>query len=119
MEPDPATAVAAPPHVLIKPLGVATTIPEGKVSTIATPVSVTAFAAGFAIVRVNVEFVFNGISEGLKILVTEGGATATTTMLADAGPPESPSVEVMFPVVLFLVPTVVPMMFIEKVQEVF
>ena len=32
MLPEPATAVAVPPHVFVKPLGVATTIPAGKLS---------------------------------------------------------------------------------------
>ena len=37
--PDPATAVAVPPQVLVKPLGVATTKPVGSVSVNATPVA--------------------------------------------------------------------------------
>jgi hypothetical protein len=37
-EPDPAVAVAVPPHVLERPLGVATTNPAGSVSVKVTPV---------------------------------------------------------------------------------
>src|SRR5215471_8995394 len=38
MLPDPAVAVAVPPQVLLKPLGVATARPDGKLSVNATPV---------------------------------------------------------------------------------
>src|SRR6266567_888458 len=51
--PEPATAVAAPPQVLVSPLGVATTRPAGSVSVNATPVSATALAAGFVSVNVS------------------------------------------------------------------
>ena len=37
--PDPATAVAVPPHVLFNALGVATTRPAGRLSVKAIPVS--------------------------------------------------------------------------------
>jgi hypothetical protein len=39
MEPEPATAVAVPPQVLFKALGVATTNPAGRLSVKARPVS--------------------------------------------------------------------------------
>jgi hypothetical protein len=38
--PDPATAVAVPPHVFVKPFGVDTTSPAGSVSPKPIPVSV-------------------------------------------------------------------------------
>jgi hypothetical protein len=41
MLPDPATAVAVPPQVLFKALGVATTTPAGRLSVNAIPFSVT------------------------------------------------------------------------------
>src|SRR5258708_20195776 len=44
--PEPATAVAVPPQVLLNPLGVATTRPAGRLSVKATPVSAT-LAFGF------------------------------------------------------------------------
>ena len=40
MLPEPATAVAVPPHVLFKALGVATTRPAGRLSVNAIPFSV-------------------------------------------------------------------------------
>jgi hypothetical protein len=116
MLPDPATAVPVPPHVLVSPFGVATTIPAGSVSVKATPVSATALAAGFVIVKVSDVVPFNGIFGEPKALAIEGGET--TLMLADAVPPVPPSTEVTFPVVLFLVPAVVPVTFTANVHEV-
>src|SRR5712672_60648 len=52
-DPEPATAVAVPPQVLVSPFGVATTRPAGSVSAKATPVSATTLAAGFVIVNVS------------------------------------------------------------------
>jgi hypothetical protein len=114
--PAPATAVAVPPHVLVRPLGVATTIPAGSVSVNATPVSATALAAGFVIVKVSDVVPFSGITAAPKAFAIEGGAT--TLMLADAVPPVPPSVDVTFPVVLFLVPALVPVTFTANVHEV-
>jgi len=59
---------------------------------------------------------FKGMDGTAKALAMAGGAT--TPMLADAVPPLPPSVEVTFPVVLFLVPAAVPVTFTEKVQVV-
>jgi hypothetical protein len=42
MLPDPATAVAVPPQVLFKALGVATTKPAGRLSVKAIPLRATA-----------------------------------------------------------------------------
>ena len=116
MLPEPAVAVAVPPQVLVKPFGVATTSPAGNVSVKATPVSATALAAGFVMVKVSVETPFTAIAVGLKALAIEGGAT--TLMDAEAVPPVPPSTEVTCPVVLFLVPAAVPVTLTEKVQDV-
>src|SRR5260370_19921646 len=43
--PEPATAVAVPPQQLVRPFGVATTRPAGKLSVYAPPVSATAMSA--------------------------------------------------------------------------
>src|SRR5260370_3422 len=114
--PDPATAVAAPPQVLVRPFGVATTKPAGRVSVNATPVSATALAPGLVMVKVSDVVPFSGIAAAPKALAIEGGAT--TLMLADAVPPTPPSFELMLPVVLFCVPAAVPVTFTEKVHEV-
>src|SRR5882724_6008341 len=114
--PEPATAVAAPPQVLVKPLGVATTNPAGSVSVNATPVSATAFAPGLVMVKVSEVVPFSGRFAAPKALAIDGGAT--TLMLADAVPPVPPSVDVTFPVVLFCVPAAVPVTFTANVQEV-
>src|SRR6266700_2434964 len=114
--PEPATAVAAPPQVLVSPLGVATTRPAGSVSVNATPVSATALPAGLVMVKVSEVVPFSGRFAAPKALAIDGGAT--TLMLADAVPPVPPSVDVTFPVVLFCVPAAVPVTFTANVQEV-
>jgi hypothetical protein len=116
MVPEPATAVAVPPHVFVSPLGVATTIPAGSVSVKATPVSATALAAGFVTVKVREVVPFKGIAATPKALAIEGGAT--TLIEAEAVPPVPPSVDVTLPVVLFCVPATAPVTFTEKVHEV-
>ena len=86
---DPDVAVMVPPpHEPVSPFGVATVSPAGSVSTNATPVSATALATGFVIVKLSAEFVFGGTFAGVKALEIEGGAT--TFMLADAVPPVPP-----------------------------
>src|ERR1700722_290881 len=112
---EPATAVAVPPQVLVSPLGVATTNPAGNVSENATPVSATALAAGFVIVKVSEVVALRATAVGLNTLAIDGGAT--TARLAEAVPPVPPSVEVTFPVVLFCAPAAVPVTFTEKVHE--
>jgi hypothetical protein len=112
--PEPAVAVTAPPQVLLSAFGVETISPAGNVSVKATPVSATEFAAGFVIVRVNTEFVFAEIDAGANAFAITGGATAPR--LAEAVPPVPPSTEVTFPVVLFLVPAVVLVVFTAKVH---
>lgn len=75
--PDPAVAVGVPPHVLLKPFGVAMTNPLGRLSVNATPCSATVLAAGLVIVKVSVEVPFTGIPLGLNALAIDGGATTT------------------------------------------
>src|SRR5579864_3979677 len=112
---DPAIAVAVPPQVLLNPFGVETTNPVGSVSVNATPASATVLAAGLVMVKVSVVVPFNGIDAAPKALAIEGGATtARTAVLLVA--PVPPSVEVIAPVVLLLLPAVVPVTSTEKVQ---
>src|SRR5216684_7167819 len=90
MLPEAATAVAVPPQVLVRPLGVATTRPAGRVSVNATPVSATALAAGLVMVKVSEVVPFRGTATAPKALAIDGGATTLT--LAEAVPPVPPSV---------------------------
>src|SRR6266700_2141129 len=114
-DPEPATAVAVPPHVLDSPFGVATTKPAGRVSVKATPVNAT-LAFGFVMVKVREVEPFSGIVAAPNALVIVGGAT--TVMFADAVLPVPPFVEVTLPVVLFFRPAVVPVTFAVSVHEV-
>src|SRR5258708_724252 len=114
--PDPATAVAVPPQVLVSPLGVATTNPAGRLSVNATPVSAMVLAAGLVMVKVSEVVPLSGRLAAPNALAIDGGAT--TLMLAEAVPPVPPSVEVTFPVVLFCVPAAVPVTFTAKVHNV-
>ena len=97
--PAPATAAAVPPQVLVNPLGVATTIPAGKISVNVVPDSATALAAGLVMVNVNDVVPFSDTPVAPNAFAIAGGAS--TLMLADAVPPVPPSVEVTLPVVLF------------------
>jgi hypothetical protein len=97
MLPDPATAVAVPPHVLFNALGVATTNPAGRLSVKAIPVRAR-LVLGFWMVNVSEVVPFNGMLAAPKALVIEGGVA--TVKLAEAVLPVPPLVEVTFPVVL-------------------
>ena len=105
MLPDPATAVAVPPHVLFRPDGVATTRPAGKLSVKAIPFSVTA-VLGFWIVKVSDVVPFNGMVAAPNALAIDGGEA--TVKLAEAVFPVPPLVEVTFPVVLVYCPEAAP-----------
>src|SRR4029077_15469866 len=59
-EEDPATAVAVPLHVLVRPFGVATTNPAGRLSVKATPLIVR-FAFVLLSVKVRLVVPFRGI----------------------------------------------------------
>ena len=70
MLPDPATAVAVPPQVLFKPLGVATTNPAGRLSVKAMPVSAR-LVLGFWMVNVSEVVPFSGMLAAPKALVID------------------------------------------------
>src|SRR5258708_245764 len=114
-EPEPATAVAVPPQVLLRLLGVATTSPAGRLSVKAIPLSATV-VFGLLMVKVSDVVPFSAIVDGLNTLAIEGGASTFT--LADAVPPTPPSFEFTLPVVLFWRPAAVPVTLTAKVQEV-
>src|SRR5258708_28746522 len=74
--PDPATAVAVPPHpVLTSPLGVATTRPAGRLSVNAMPVSAMVVAAGLVMVKVKLVEPFNGTVAAPNTFVLVGVVT--------------------------------------------
>src|SRR5579859_1884392 len=105
MLPDPATAVAVPPQVLFKALGVATTRPAGKLSVNAMPLSATP-VFGLLIANVRLVVPFSGMLAAPKALVIDGGEA--TVKLAEAVLPVPPLVEVTFPVVLVYCPETAP-----------
>jgi hypothetical protein len=74
IEPEPAVAVTVPPHAPVKPFGVATTSPAGKVSVKATPVNVTVFAAGLVMEKVSEVEPLIGMVEAPNALLMVGGA---------------------------------------------
>ena len=95
--PEPATAVAVPPQVLFKALGVATTNPAGRLSVKAIPVSAR-LVLGFWMVNVSDVVPFSGMLAAPKAFVIVGGVA--TVRLAEAVLPVPPLVEVTLPVVL-------------------
>jgi hypothetical protein len=107
--------VSVPPQTVADAF--ATVSPAGNVSVKATPVSATAFAAGFVIVNVSEVVAFKAMLLGLKALAIDGGAT--TLIEAEAVPPVPPSVEVTALVVLFCVPAAIPVTLMENVQLAF
>jgi hypothetical protein len=103
--PDPATAVAVPPQLLVK-FGVdAITRPAGKLSVKAIPFNVT-FVFGFWMLNVSEVVPFRGMLAAPKVLVIDGGEA--TVKLAEAVFPVPPFVEVTFPVVLVYCPEAAP-----------
>src|SRR5258708_7166556 len=96
-EPEPATAVAVPPQVLLRLLGVATTSPAGRLSVKAIPLSATVV---FGLLMVNVSDVapFNGICAAPNALLMVGGEA--TVRFDVAVLPVPPLVELTLPVVL-------------------
>lgn len=95
--PNPATAVAVPPHVLLIPLGVATTRPGGRLSVNAKPVSAR-LVFGFVMLKVSDVVPFSGIVAAPKALEMEGGVATVRFVVAVL--PVPPFVEVTLPVVL-------------------
>ena len=89
--------------------------PAGSESVNATPVSATV-VLGLVIVKVSDDVALTRIDEGVKRLVISGGDTTPTSSVALAVLPVPPLVEVTAEVLLVLVPAVVPVAVIEKVQ---
>ncbi len=96
-EPDPATAVAVPPQVLVSALGVATTSPGGRVSVKAIPFRVIP-VFGFWMVKVREAEPFSGTEAAPNALVMVGGVA--TIRFAVAVLPVPPLVELTAPLVL-------------------
>ncbi len=112
--PDPCVAVIVPPpQVPIRPFGVDTTTPPGKVSVKPTPVSGTEFV--FVIVKAKVELPPTVMVLGLNAFIIIGGPT--TVSVAAAGSPFPPLVDVTAEVVLFFTPTVDPVTLNDKVHD--
>src|SRR6266849_3689435 len=97
--------VNVPPHTVVVPL--ATVRPVGSVSLNATPASATVLAAGLVMVNVRDVVALRAIDAGLNTLAIEGGATTASAAVLLAVP-VPPSVELIAPVVLDLLPAVVP-----------
>ena len=95
--PDPAVAVAVPPHVLVKPGVVATTSPAGRLSTKARPLSAV-LTFGFWIEKTSVVEPFNGMVAAPNAFAMVGAET--TFRLAEEVFPLPPLVDVTLPVVL-------------------
>jgi len=66
--------MAVPPHVLLSPLGFATTSPAGRLSVNAMPVSVT-LVSGLLIVKVRLIEPFSRMLDAPNALASVGGAT--------------------------------------------
>src|SRR5581483_3792474 len=108
-EPEPAVAVAVPPHVFVKPFGFATTRPAGRLSVNDNPVSAT-LVFGLVMLMVSDVVPFSGILVAPNTLVTVAGeATISVAVLLVA--PVPPLVELTAPVVLVTVPDCVPVTF--------
>lgn len=72
MLPEPAAAVGVVLHVLVRPLGVATTNPAGRLSVKAIPLSVW-FTLLLEMVKVRLVVPFNGMVVAPNCLVMLGG----------------------------------------------
>ena len=96
--PEPATAVIVPPpQEPVRPFGVETTRPAGRVSVNATPVSeIVVF--GLLMVKLSEVLPFTGMEAAPNDLVIVGGVA--TLRFAVAVLPVPPFVEVTLPVVL-------------------
>src|SRR5205085_2483527 len=106
---EPAVAVAVPPQVLVRPLGVATTKPAGRLSVNDSPVSDT-LVFGLVMVMVSDVVPLSGILVAPKVLVTVAGVdTLSLAVLLVA--PFPPLVELTSPVVFLTVPDCIPVTF--------
>ena len=115
---DEADVVMVPvPQDPVRPLGLGTARPAGRVSVKATPVSATV-ALGLVMVKLSVVVAFNGILAAPNAFAMEGGAM--TVMLAVLLVAPGPlSVEETGPVVLFSTPAATPVTLSEIEQEPF
>jgi hypothetical protein len=116
LEPAP-LVMAPPPQDPVRPLGVETTRPDGRLSVKATPVNEIELTAGLVTVKVSDVVPFSGIDAAPNDLVMLGGAR--TLRLAVAVLPVPPLVEVTALVVFVKSPEAVPVTLTEKVQELF
>lgn len=114
---DPATTLAVPPQVLVRLLGVETTIPAGRLSVKARPVNGMVLAPGLVIVNVNEVEPFNGMPAAPNALVITGGVA--TARFAVAALPIPPSRENTGDVMLVQFPDIVPCTITTIVQLLF
>src|SRR5260221_544325 len=112
--PDPAVAVTVPPHTPLNPFGVATNNPAGNVSLKATPDSEDVL--GFVMVKVRLVEPFKAIEDAPNALLMVGTDEPTVMLAVLLVAPVPLSVELIAPVVLFLVPVVVPVTFTTTMQ---
>jgi len=111
----PPAAVAVPPHVLVTPLGVASSNPAGRLSVNVSPVSGNP-ALGFWIVKVKLVTPPRGLVAAPNALLIVGGLA--TVRLAVAVLPVPPLVELTAPVVFVNRPEAVPVTFTTTVHVV-
>jgi hypothetical protein len=102
-----AVAVTVPLQVFVTPGVEATWSPFVSVSEKAMPFSAEVFAAGLVIVKVSVVVLLTGTFPAPKAFEIVGGAT-TVSVAVLLVVPVPPSVEVIGPVVLLLVPGLLP-----------
>ena len=104
--------IVPPPQEPVRPFGVETIRPAGKVSLKPTPVR--PIALGLLIVKLRLVEPFKGMLAAPNAFVMLGGPT--TVMLAFEVLPVPPLVELTW-TLLFLTPAVVPVTFTETVQD--
>jgi hypothetical protein len=114
MVPDPAVAVAVPPQVEVKPLGLATVRPEGSESVKATPVNPTK-PFGLATEKLTALVPPGRIFAGVNALVIMGGDT--TRSVAEAVFPVPTILAATLPETLFCTPADVPLTVMLMVQD--
>lgn len=112
---EPAAAVMTPPpQEPVRPLGVETSRPPGRVSVKPTPVRLTV-VFGLEIEKLRVVEAPKRMGVVPKVLVMEGGATTVSVAVLEVVP-VPPSVDDTAPVVLFSTAAVDPVTFTEMVQ---
>src|SRR5215831_11114822 len=117
----PATAVNAPPHVLVAVGGAAITIPSGRLSVSAAVVSASAFAPVLRTLIVSVETPPTRSVAGLNDLLSAIDVTTRVTVALAAAALTKPSAVVTAPAAIVFVPEPAPagvVMLTETVHEV-